>query len=175
MSRHLMARFRHLHAAEGLDWQHGTPLPHTKKWHDEAARDALRDPNRNPDHYDSSKHSVALTSHGEQRYGLEVFPHQPWKDSPPGWAWTIQQQNGPDISNPDHWGHSFHLQRDHGRASENPSGAVYSGGGDTREEAMAEAEHNFQKHVDHLNGQNPLKRSDYDINDIMNKFNGGEL
>jgi hypothetical protein len=167
MSRHLMARFRHLASRHGLEWQHGVAFPHTTEWFGDAAKDALTDPARNPDHYNPANNSVAFADHGEQRYGLEVMPHQPWKDSPPGWAWTIQKQNGPDASNPDHWGYYFHLQKEHGPSSANPSGANYSGGWDssTREEAMADAEHNFQKHLDHLNGQRPI--GDYDINDIM--------
>jgi hypothetical protein len=163
------ARGRRFAAVPGLDWQHGLVLPHTKEFYDHRRQEVIDDNDgySNPDNYDATKGSIAFANHGEQRYGLEVMPFIPWLDSDPGLhTWYIQKQNGPDADNPDHWGYHFHLMRQHGHGSKDPSGALYTGSGRSREEAMAGAEENLQKHIDHLNSKNP-GLGDYDINDIM--------
>ena len=156
MSRHLMARFRHLHAAGGYDWQHGRPLG----WSQFAKPYpyATNDP---------ADHVSAIVHHGEQRYGLEVMP-SPYG----GWHWGIHQYRGEKQDLPEDlddkyrgewWNWTSPGEWDHPEGSP----AEYSGQADSPADAMKAAQDDWEAHKAHVDAQNPIKGGDYDINDIM--------
>lgn len=155
-----MARFRHLHAAEGYDWQHGRPLGWSL-W----AQPGNPLPAGGGGH-DPADHVSAIVHHGEQRYGLEVMP----SDNFPGkWSWGIHQHRNVDPENyhpdlrsewinwtsPGEWDH--------------PPGtpATYYGRADTPGEAMKAAQDNWEAHQAHVDAQNLIRGDGYDINQIM--------
>lgn len=161
MSRHLMARFRHLQASGGYDWQHGRPLAWSL-W----ARPDKKMPSGSGGH-DPADHISAIVHHGEQRYGLEVMPN----DNQPGkWVWGTHEHRpyaNPDDYHPDIRGEWINWtspgEWDH------PSGtpAKYYGHADTPGEAMKAAQDDWEAHKAHVDAQNPIKGGDYDINQIM--------
>ena len=87
-----MARFRHLHAADG--WQRAV-LPHTQRSADHFYY-AHGHPATLP--IEPEQFRTKLVNHGETRYGLQVM------DSTDGWSeWSLHKQVGPDMNDPDHW------------------------------------------------------------------------
>lgn len=202
MSRHLMARFRHLHASQPINWQHGVLLPDTARYlknYNEQTADGGSFPFWNPEDV-----STATVAHGEQMHALQVSkePHMIHVDAAgnqgPSWIWSIRVHNGDDHKNPDQWEHLNQVPEDvplpgdkhdwdfngslTGGQELNKSGADdnansdgtdggYWGYHDNREGAMQAAENAWKKYV----GDTGNVVGDYDINDIMRKFDGGEL
>lgn len=115
MSRHLMARFRHLHASQPINWQHGMLLPDTaellKNYNEQPGRGSL--PFWNPEDV-----STATVAHGEQMHALQVSkePYMIHVDAAgkqgPSWIWSIRVHNGDDHKNPDQWEHLNQVPED---------------------------------------------------------------
>ena len=168
-----MARFRHLHAAEGYDWQHGRPLG----WSEWATSDPTKvgtttgmygDPLN-----DIADHISAIVHHGEKRYGLEVMPNHYDSENP--WTWGIHEfRNTPSSAwdDPDfpekHKGEWLNWtspgEWDHPKGTP----AKYYGHADDPFEAMKAAQDDWEAHKAHVDSQNLLKGGGgYDINQIM--------
>jgi hypothetical protein len=161
MSRHLMARFRHLHAAESYDWQRGRPLGWSQ-WTQPRASD--NEPH-NPD-----DHISAVVHHGEKRYGLEVMPD----DNRPGqWVWGTHEHR--PNADPDNYHEGYGGEWINWTSPgewDHPPGtpAKYHGHADSPDEAMKAAQDDWEAHKAHVDAQNPLRNGDgedYDINQIM--------
>jgi hypothetical protein len=158
-----MARFRHLRqAAEGYDWQHSRPLGWSQ-WTQPRVSD-------NEPH-DPADHISAIVHHGEQRYGLEVMPH----DGVPGkWSWGIHeyrpsgQEKLDDPDFPEEYKGEHMLWTSPGEW-DHPEGtpASYYGHADSPGAAMRAAQDNWEAHKAHVDAQNPIKGGGYDINQIM--------
>lgn len=160
-----MARFRHLHAAEGYDWQQGRPLV----WGEWATSDP-ESGQKAPDGYpanDINDHSSAVVHHGEKRYGLEVMPIHYLPAAP--WTWGIHEHRNsrsslwdmPEVEDKYkgewlNWTSSGEWDHPEG------SPAQYYGHAATAEEAQRAAEENWEKHKAHVDAQNPLKNGLYD-------------
>jgi hypothetical protein len=176
MSRHLMARFRHLHAAadpyawEPETWQVGRPLGWSQ-W--------VKENNPGGAEHDIGDHISNIVHHGEQRYGLEVMPSD-WQDYKssvrPGWVWGIHQfrPHGAEKNNDPDYPEEYkgeHLNWTSPGEWDHPEGtpAEYYGYADTHLAAMRAAQDNWDAHKAHVDAQNPLKNGGggYDINDIM--------
>jgi len=175
MGRHLMARFAHLRVA-GVQWQHGVPGP----WA------AWTLPERGPLRHETADHSTATVHHAEQPFTLEVMPdmNRQRSDAPLSWTWGLFQ-NGRDPDNHHLTDSQFtfpgalieRYNPDHDSTVEGGSnGSGYIGHGvNTREEAMREAEEAWEAHKVRVDSRNPLHGDDYDLGDIMRRFDGGEL
>jgi hypothetical protein len=203
MSRHLMARFRHL--AAKINWQHGVLLPDTAqdmKYYNDTYVHQIAPGNRNafPEWHPEAV-STAFIPYGERMHALQV-------NREPGiirintgktgdqnsWVWSIKAHKGDDLENPDHgemlnqvdendpvhgalsewdWngsltgGQEIHKSRD----DSNGTDGGYWGYHTTQEGAMRAAENAWNKHI----GENSGDVGTYDINDIMKRFDGGEL
>ncbi len=167
MSRHLMARFRHL-AAERYDWQHGRPLAWSEWASDNPEKG--RSPFGGRLHH-TDDHVSAIVHHGEQRYGLEVMP----SDTSDGeWSWGIHEYRNqrsplwdwPDVE-PEYLGE--HLNWTSPGEWDHPKGtpAKYYGTASSPAEAMKFAQDNWETHKAHVEAQNPIRGGGYDINQIM--------
>lgn len=148
MSRHLMARFRHLRVAGGYDWQRGRPLA----WSDHVA-----DPTKfHLSDHDINDHYSAIVHHHEQPFGLEVMPND--YDGAKPWTWGIHQYKRNRSSvwdydddrykgewlnwiSPGEW--------DHPKGSP----AEYFGVAESPEEAMRLAQENWEKHRVHVDAE----------------------
>lgn len=163
-----MAKFRHLRAAgQGIQWVHGVPNASLKETFEYSPEDMDWEANRPkpgslPQPIDFSDHSTANVEYGEERYQLSAHPaHQNNTRGlgNPEFRWLMHKQIGPDANDPNHWKLMAGPHRDQ---------VVYLGDAYTKEEALRGAEQNWDKHVQLVNAQNPMKNGDgYDINQIM--------
>lgn len=177
MSRHLVARFRHIHATPDTGGWQNVALPHTLR--------SIEHFNRNHGGGGSlpvepEQVHTRIVNHGETRYGLEVH------DSSDGWLeWSLHRQTGPDINDPDHWERMGVPKGAHPYCScigdgdeehdlnfplggEDGFAGNTDGGPDADEGvqwAKADVERAFQNYTDSMGGGAGL--GDYDINDIM--------
>lgn len=146
MSRHLMARFRHLRTADeqGLDfdWQ---------------PRD------------DSRHGSQALLENGDW---LEVSRHVPARDPREIWEYTLM---GPAVPHDELPGAARMSPSRGGAGTGHPILGQGAGvnGFDSHEEAQQAAETHYK--ALNRSGVTPSVTHGYDINDIMRRFNRGEL
>jgi hypothetical protein len=175
MGRHLMARFAHLRVA-GVQWQHGVPGP----W------DKWTLPERGTLRHETADHSTATVHHAEQPFTLEVMPrmNRQRSDAPLSWTWGLFQ-NGRDPDNHHLTDSEFtfpgtlikRYNPDHDSSAVGGSnGSGYVGHDvNTREEAMRQAEEAWEAHKARVDSRNPLRGDDYDLGDIMRRFDGGEL
>jgi hypothetical protein len=165
-----MARFAHLRVA-GVQWQHGVPGP----W------DEWTLPERKMFRHDTADHSTATVHHAEQPFTLEVMPwmDRQRSDAPLSWTWGLFQ-NGRDPDNHhltgSEWTFPGALGDRYYPDSHPNSGTGYIGHDvPTREEAMRQAEEAWETHKALVDSRNPLRGDDYDLGDIMRRFDGGEL
>ena len=95
MSRHLMARFRHLHAATaGVNWQDGFVLPETA-FHMEDYNEYKDKLGFGPRAAWEPKHvSTAIVHHGERMHALQVNHETEIVDEPH--LWSLHVHNGTD-------------------------------------------------------------------------------
>ena len=186
-----MARFRRLGAVE---WQAG-PLA----WRNWAVKPDFG-PGADPDtsyfggpwrqHNFPEEHQSAVVHHGEQLHALEVMPVRNRKPRPnrapdplvPGgmWAWSIFKHDDAKPDNPWRFPSDW-ASRGPGSATRGSS-AKYYGFTKDPEDAKREAEENWELHKQHVDSLNPLRGAGgtddgggYDLDDIMRRFDGGEL
>lgn len=91
MSRHLMARFRHL-AAQPINWQRGVLIPETADLMSTDRKRGWTDPWK-PKHV-----STAFVPHGERMHALQVNKETSITDEP--YLWSIHAYRGPDGVDP---------------------------------------------------------------------------
>jgi len=161
-----MARFRHLRAANEIEWTHGVPnlsikntweypAPHKLKY-DEDGNEIRIGP---PDEHDYSDHSTALVNYGETQYMLSAHPAHPQShmEGQPNFRWIMHQRVTPDKRDPDGWKLLLGPHRDT---------VTYLGDAWTKEQALRGAEANWRQHVERTNAERP-GIGDYNINQIM--------
>jgi len=188
-----MAKFRQLHASSSnINWQHGLVLPDIAL--------AMNDVDYGPsEDWKPEDVSTAMIPHGEQMHALQVSK-EPYmyntSTGQPSWIWSLKVHNGDDLKDPEQWsylnqvyeplpgdkhewdwngsltgGQEIHKSKEDENANSDGTDGGLWGYHQTREGAMKAAENAWNKYV----GNTSDTLGGYDINDIMDKFNRGEL